>query len=125
MRELVGVTKALADGNRLRILAALEGRELCLCQVVELLGLATSSVSRHVAILCRAGLAVGRKEGRWVYFRLAEDGDDPAPAARAALRLVLDALKCDKQAKADRARLKQILRLDPEALCRQHGKATC
>ena len=54
MRELLSVMKALADENRLRIVAALEGQELCQCQLVELLGLATSTVSRHASILQQA-----------------------------------------------------------------------
>ena len=54
MRELLTLMKALADENRLRIITALNGRELCLCQIVELLGLATSTVSRHASILQQA-----------------------------------------------------------------------
>lgn len=65
MRELLLVMKALGDPSRLRIVAALEGRELCLCQIVELVGLATSTVSRHMAILEQARLVDARKEGRW------------------------------------------------------------
>jgi ArsR family transcriptional regulator, arsenate/arsenite/antimonite-responsive transcriptional repressor len=59
MRELLATTKALADESRLRILASLQGRELCLCQLVELLGLAASTVSRHASILEQARLVVG------------------------------------------------------------------
>jgi DNA-binding transcriptional ArsR family regulator len=58
MREL---WKALADPSRLRIVAALQGRELCLCQLVELVGLATSTVSRHMSILERARLVDARR----------------------------------------------------------------
>ena len=77
MRELLEVMKALADPSRLRIVAALQGRELCLCQIVELLGLATSTVSRHMSILERARLVDARKQGRWVLFRLADEQRRP------------------------------------------------
>ena len=80
MRELLAITKALADENRLRILAALDGRELCLCQIVELLGLATSTVSRHASVLQQARLIESRKQGRWTYFRL--DSEAPEACAR-------------------------------------------
>ncbi len=92
MRDLLSVMKALADENRLRIVSTLEGQELCLCQLVELLGLATSTVSRHASILQQARLVESRKQGRWTYFRLAET---PPPAALEALSLVVSALKRD------------------------------
>ncbi len=56
MRELMAVMKALADENRVRILMAVLGRELCVCQIVELLGLAQSTVSKHMSILHQARL---------------------------------------------------------------------
>ncbi len=111
MRELLAITKALADENRLRIVAALKGRELCLCQLVELLGLATSTVSRHASLLHQAQLVESRKEGRWAFFRLA-DGEAP-PAVQETLAAVLNALDRDPQGKADRQRLKDILKQDP------------
>jgi DNA-binding transcriptional ArsR family regulator len=83
LHDVLQVAKALADESRLRVLVALGGGELCLCQVVDLLGLAPSTVSRHVKELQRCGLVERRKEGRWHYFRLA--GDGAAPAAAAAL----------------------------------------
>ena len=79
VRELLAVMKALADPSRLRIVAALNGRELCLCQIVELVGLATSTVSRHMSILEQARLVDVRKEGRWTYFRLAGEQGGPRP----------------------------------------------
>ncbi|RLC17252.1 MAG: ArsR family transcriptional regulator, partial [Deltaproteobacteria bacterium] len=45
MRQLVRTTKAIADESRIRILGALRSRELCVCQLIELLGLAPSTVS--------------------------------------------------------------------------------
>ncbi len=122
MRDLLSVMKALADENRLRIVSALEGQELCLCQLVVLLGLATSTVSRHASILQQARLVESRKQGRWTYFRLAET---PPPAALEALSLVVSALKRDQQAREDRKHLKRILRIDPEKLCRKQSECKC
>lgn len=68
------VGKALADVSRLRILAALDGRELCVCHLIPLLGLDPSTVSRHVGVLREAGLVAVRKEGRWLHCRRAEPG---------------------------------------------------
>ena len=123
MRELLAVMKALADPSRLRIVAALRGHELCLCQVVELVGLATSTVSRHMSILEQARLVDARKDGRWTYFRLA--GEQGRPEAEEAAALVFRALAQDDQARADRARLKQLLKMNPEELSRQQSECKC
>ena len=48
-----------------------EGGELCACQITELFGLAPSTMSKHLSILYQAGLVDSRKEGRWIYFRVA------------------------------------------------------
>ena len=68
--------KAMADGTRLRILALLAGGEVCVCDIHETLGIPQPRASRHLAYLRRAGLVLDRKEGLWVYYRLA-DPDDP------------------------------------------------
>jgi ArsR family transcriptional regulator len=123
VRELLAVMKALADSSRLRIVAALHGRELCLCQIVELVGLATSTVSRHMSILEQARLVDARKEGRWTYFRLA--GEPGRPEANEAAALVCRALAKNAQGRTDNARLKQILKVNPEELCRQQSECKC
>ena len=123
MRELLAVMKGLADPSRLRIVAALQGRELCLCQVVELVGLATSTVSRHMSILEQARLVDARKEGRWTYFRLTNE--QGRPEVREAAALVLNALARDSQIRADGVRLKRILKMNPETLCRQQSECKC
>lgn len=119
MRELLAAMKALSDENRLRVVSALNGRELCLCQIVALLGLATSTVSRHMSILHQARLVESRKEGRWNYFRL----DENAPKGVAAvLEAVVLELKRDSVGREDAKRLREILKLDPETLCRSQSE---
>ena len=73
MYEFLNITKALAEENRLRILLALDAQELCVCQIIELLELAPSTVSKHMSVLRQARLIDGRKDGRWMYFRLADE----------------------------------------------------
>lgn len=70
MLEILNITKALSDENRVRALMMLTGGELCVCQIIEMLGLAPSTVSKHMSILRQAGLVETRKEGRWIYYRL-------------------------------------------------------
>ena len=120
MRELMAVIKALADENRVRILMALGPRELCVCQIVELLGLAPSTVSKHMAILKQARLVDSRKEGRWMFYRLAEE--DASVEAKEMTALVCRLLADDPQEREDAKRLKQILKMDRDELCRKQNR---
>ena len=69
MLDFMAIAKALADENRVRLLLALQKQELCVCQLIELMGLAPSTVSKHMSILKQARLVEARKQGRWVYYR--------------------------------------------------------
>lgn len=121
LRELLDITKALADRNRLRAVVALGGGELCVCQIIELLGLAPSTVSKHMSILRQARLVDTRKDGRWVHYRLAGSG---APAAvKDALRWLHRHLADDPEIARDAERLEAILKLDPEVLCKRQGRS--
>lgn len=114
MRDLMAVVKALADENRLRVLVFLGDGELCVCQIIELLGLAPSTVSKHLTILYQAGLLDSRKQGRWVHYRLARAG---SPAVREAIRFVRKCLKDDPLTLRDGRRVKQVCRMSLEELC--------
>ena len=117
LREFMAVAKALADETRVRMLLALRGGELCVCQITELFGLALSTTSKHLSILYQAGLLDARKEGRWIYYSLAGK-EAPAPA-REAIRWVAKALAEDRQLARDAADLKKVLALDPAELCKR------
>ena len=121
MRHLVRTTKALADETRIRILGALQGRELCVCQLIELLGLAPSTVSKHLSILRNARLINSRKEGRWMYYRLS--GEDAPGQITAALEWVFSSLVDSPQYTQDNLRLEEILKIDPEILCSRQPRS--
>jgi ArsR family transcriptional regulator, arsenate/arsenite/antimonite-responsive transcriptional repressor len=117
MHQFMAMTKALSDPNRVRILLALRRGELCVCQITELLNLATSTISKHLSILHQAGLILSRKTERWVYYRLP---DRFAPVAvREALDWVLKSLGKTDEAATDTKRLQKILKVDPVELCRR------
>ncbi|MEM2911566.1 MAG: metalloregulator ArsR/SmtB family transcription factor [Candidatus Bathyarchaeia archaeon] len=65
------VFKALADPTRLRILTLLEIREMCVCEVMIALGLTQPTASHHLGILENTGLVKSRKEGKWVFYKIA------------------------------------------------------
>jgi ArsR family transcriptional regulator, arsenate/arsenite/antimonite-responsive transcriptional repressor len=75
LRQLVQVAKAIGHPARLRILAMLSGRTLCVCQMTSVLELASSTVSGHLNELRRSGLVIEDKQGKLVYYRL--DGRSP------------------------------------------------
>jgi len=117
MRDFLNITKALADENRLRIVMALQDGELCVCQITEFLGLAMSTVSKHLSILYQAGLVDARKEGRWMYYSLAGKG---APsAAREGIAWVRRSLAGSERMAEDAKRLKKVLAMDVGELCRR------
>ena len=72
MSEAVKLFKALADETRLRILHLLCRRELCVCQIVDVLRIGQSKASRHLAHLRNAGLVNDRREGLWIHYSLAQ-----------------------------------------------------
>ena len=117
MNEFMAITKALSDPNRVRMLLSLRRGELCVCQITELFGLATSTISKHLSILSQAGLILSRKTERWVYYRLP---DKPTSVTvREALDWVLKSLGKTDEAASDAAKLKKILKIDPVELCRR------
>ena len=102
LKDLERALKAAGDGTRLRILKMLEPGSLCVCQVVEALGLSQSTVSKHLSVLESAGLVEGERRGKWIHYSLAR----PATAEE---RRLLSLLKCcageDPQVSKDLAKV--------------------
>ena len=120
MKSILQTTKALADRQRIRMLLLLQGRELCVCQIIAVIALAPSTISKHLSILSSAGLVEHRKEGRWAYYRLPGRSGDRT--VQAALQWICNSLERDELVARDIKRLKEVLQCDPETLCRQQKK---
>lgn len=103
MVQALAIFRALADSTRLRIVALLRSMELSVGELAQVLGQSQPRVSRHVKILCDAGLVERRKEGSWVFVVL---------GAHAKVRPVLAALdswdEADHWTVADEARLAAV-----------------
>jgi DNA-binding transcriptional ArsR family regulator len=115
MRDVTATFRAVGDPTRARIVKLLEPGELCVCQIQAAVGLAPSTVSKHLSILRQAGLVDDRQEGRWAYYSLAT-----APRGSSAwevLGVMRRALAKDPAVAADRRRLAVIRRVDPKTLC--------
>lgn len=74
MKKTAQLFKALSDDTRLRILGLLLEGELCVCDLVAILALPQSTVSRHLAYLKNSGLVSDRRQGVWMHYELS-DGD--------------------------------------------------
>ena len=114
MLKTLTIMKALSDENRIRALMMLKGGELCVCQIIEMLGLAPSSVSKHISILRQAGLVETRKEGRWVYYQRT---DREAKTVREIFDWLEKHLKDDKRILDDVKQLRRMQKMSKEQIC--------
>ncbi|MEW6265497.1 MAG: metalloregulator ArsR/SmtB family transcription factor [Thermodesulfobacteriota bacterium] len=116
MDRILAITRALADENRVRALTALRDGELCVCQIIELLDLAPSTVSKHMWVLRQAGLVKARKQGRWNYYRLP---DEEVPEEIVTIvGWLLKSVAREKVIREDAARLKKLRRKHDQEQCR-------
>lgn len=73
--------KALSDPNRVKIIKLLDQKEMCVCELQGALGIAQSTVSKHLKILEEAGLVDYRKDGLWVNYSLTNGKNSPYAAS--------------------------------------------
>lgn len=83
MKKFIRVMKALSDPSRVKIIKMLETKDLCVCEMTALLGLAQSTVSKHLKILEDADLVTSNRDGAWVNYAISTEDD--SPYARALL----------------------------------------
>jgi ArsR family transcriptional regulator len=112
MKPMLEACKALADPSRLRLLALCARGELTVTELTEVLGQSQPRVSRHLKVLCGAGLLDRFREQNWVYYRVPLGGPG-AELARALLRLVPAG---DPVLRLDRERLDRVLARRAEQL---------
>ncbi|NNK45549.1 MAG: metalloregulator ArsR/SmtB family transcription factor [Altererythrobacter sp.] len=106
------IIKALADPTRLRIMRLLTAMELAVGELAQVLEQSQPRVSRHVGILCDAGLAERRREGSWVFLHALSTSGEHAPLTRAVIGLLETAEREDtvfaRQCLDDRRKLSAI-----------------
>ena len=108
LRRYEAVMKAAADPTRARILKMLEPGELCVCQIIAVLALSPSTVSKHLFLLKSAGLVNDRKDRKWVHYSLDRGSEDPHVSG--ILRSLSLWLERDPVIVADRRRLAEAKR---------------
>ena len=72
IKRLEQVFFGYADKTRLMILKLLADEELCSCEIMAALDLTEPTTSHHLGILERAGLVASRRDGKWIFYRLAD-----------------------------------------------------
>lgn len=112
MQKIAKAFKALSDINRIRILKMLEVRPLCVCEITEVLKLATSTVSKHLSILRDTEYITDTKEGKWVNYALNHEQQNEY--VRHLLPLVRSWLPADETIAADK---EKVALVDRNKLC--------
>ena len=105
------IFKALSDSNRIRIVKMLQRKSLCVCEIKDVINLATSTVSKHLSILREAGLIVDWKDGKWINYTI---NPEPEPLVSNALLYIQMQIEDDDTIKNDR---KKINVVDRNILC--------
>ena len=121
MNTTLNILKALADKNRLRVVSALMNhKELCACQITELLGVSGATVSRHMGLLIHARLVASRKEGRWMYYRLTRQD-----SMNTVFQWLENSIAESEQLQTDLQTLEKIITIGRKELCRQQRGESC
>jgi ArsR family transcriptional regulator, arsenate/arsenite/antimonite-responsive transcriptional repressor len=114
MRELTFVGQAIADPTRVRILAALRGGELCVCELADALEISQSTLSGHLQVLRQTSTVVTRKDGRWIYYSL---DSQKAPLIEAIFSNVKTDLGKDPRLRRDSKRIARRLAIRENGRC--------
>jgi ArsR family transcriptional regulator len=115
LQDFVKLSKAISDETRVRILKLLGQRELCVCQLMFILEMGQSTVSKHLGILKNAGLVDVRKEWTWSFYKLSKGGMNKFN--HDFLKLLSSALEGDFLILKDEERLREVNNEDIKALC--------
>ena len=105
MEELLSCLRAAAEPTRLRLLALCAQGDMTVSDLTHILGQSQPRVSRHLKLLCEAGLLDRFREGSWVIYRFADNTSAAGAIARALVSLVPEG---DQQSAHDRERLAEI-----------------
>ena len=76
---MVDIFKALAEENRLRILALVMEGEMCVCEIEDCLNMTQSNVSRHLTALKKCGILASYKKAQWTYYKIDNNFKENSP----------------------------------------------
>lgn len=114
MKELTLAAKAFADPTRVRVLMALRGRELCVCELCDVLMVTQSTLSTHLQVIREAGLVSARKQGKWMYYAIAPSAGRLVDALFGGFS---SSLKADTTLQRDAKKLSRRLSMRNDGAC--------
>ncbi len=118
----IKILKALSDKNRLRIFLALKNYdELCVCEITELLKVSGATVSKHLNILVNANILNSRKDGRWVYYKINNEGKQ----LEGIFEWIENQMENTDEILEDKISLQKIKKCNPEDICRKQRGSKC
>ena len=109
------VMKSASDPTRVRILKILESGEICVCQIIAIIALGQSTISKHLFLLRAAGLIKDRRDKKWIHYSL--DGKSGNPYAATLLRNIRKWLNDDPLILKDRVRAAMARDIGPVVIC--------
>ena len=113
-KQITRVIKALSDENRIRMICLIwSKKDLCVCEITEVIGLAQPTISSHLKLLENAGLVESYKNGLWVNYNISQNIDS---FSSEFIESLYKNLKKDKKIKSDLERIKNI---DRDMICRK------
>ena len=114
LKNMEKIIKALADERRIRIIYLLKTKkDLCVCEITNIIGLSQSTISSHLKVLENAGLIESHKDGLWVNYNI---NSQLCFFSREFIEIIYKDLKKDKQIVSDLKKLKNINR---NMICRR------
>lgn len=88
------IFKAFCDENRLMILEMLQSGEKCACKILEKLQIGQSTLSHHMKILVDSGIVSARKDGKWTYYSLSDEGIRNAKETLSEITIIKPVEEC-------------------------------
>ena len=114
MKALAQTAKTLSDPTRIRVLLALRDGELCVCELCDALDVTQSTLSSHLQVIRKSGLVKTRREGKWMYYAMADSAQGLLTSIWAHFAA---SLAKDSKLRADNLRLKKRLADRREGVC--------
>ena len=107
MRDLVDIAKVLSDETRVRMLKLLLEREICVCEMLEIIQLSESQISRNLKMLAEAGFLKRSRDGKCIVYAI--DRENGNRRCQAILDLLAESYNDTKLVQEDRARLRKVI----------------
>ena len=118
MTNLLEFLKAISDETRLRILILLFTKELCVCEICDIIGESQPKVSRHLAKLRDTGIVEDKRQGQWIFYYLTSKNKVEADILAAIVNNIeqIQVLKRDRMRLSERVAEKKLCKREDDKM---------